>query len=377
MGLPPRQALTVREPDRSKLPPAIHPNLILALRFLITGLVCLLSLATCIMCILVVAYYNNHEPIIKPSWGSLIYLIVLGFLTPIVYFGYNIFLPLMPFIQYGDFLYGLFMVKIELLLQFTMCVLWVSGALAYACDLRGRENCQFDGYNHDPKPSDFEHACDLINWAVPLAYATFGVQVLLWAFETVFGLYTFLLLDQESLNEPHFEWGRRAYNYQHSPNHQRSRSITAPVANASPRGSAAGAGAGAAAGAAAASYRAIGRRSPPSRPDSENGGGGGGRRGAAYNDDNHEEANSEMGESRASIPVSLGSRGRRGAAYGGLDQSQAAADLEAGGGGAAAAAALASRPIRKPVSNSSVGGRRRGSVDEESGWHLKEDESDG
>lgn len=62
--------------------------------------------------------------------------------TGTIYIGYNIVLPLMPFIHYGDFLYSLFMVKIELLLQFAMCVLWVSGALAYANDLRGYENCQ-------------------------------------------------------------------------------------------------------------------------------------------------------------------------------------------------------------------------------------------
>ena len=45
-------------------------------------------------------------------------------------------------INYGDFLYGLFMVKIELLLQFAMCIMWVSAALAYDFDLGGYENCQ-------------------------------------------------------------------------------------------------------------------------------------------------------------------------------------------------------------------------------------------
>ncbi|EPQ30729.1 uncharacterized protein PFL1_01630 [Pseudozyma flocculosa PF-1] len=311
MGLPPRQSLSVPEPPREKLPPAVHPNLLLVVRFLITGLVCLLSLATAIMAILVVDYYNSHDPIIRPSWGSLIFIIILGLLTPIIYFGYNIFLPLMPFIRYGDFLYGLFMVKIELLLQFSMCVLWVSGALAYASDLRGRENCQFDGYLHYPKPDDFSHACDLINYVVPLAYATFGVQVLLWAIETVVGLYIFLFLDQESLNEPHFEWGRRAYNYQKT-SQPRSSMIGRPM-----RASAAGAP-------AAQSYRNVGRRGPESVSDRSSvtgSGGSPGRRGAQY-------AEPDM-ESRASQPVSLGSRGRRGAAYGGI----------------------------------------------ESGWHLKEDES--
>lgn len=235
--------------------------------------------------------------------------------TCIIYFGYNIFLPLMPFIRYGDFLYSLFMVKLELLLQFAFCVLWVSGALAYASDLRGYENCQFDGYYHYPKPADFNHVCDLINWAVPLAYATFGVQVLLWFFETAFGLYTFLLLDQESFNEPHFAWGRRAYDWKHSQgNHRGSTGSNTYRARAVAAGAGAGAGAGAAAGAAGS-------------PN----GNGRGRRGAAYNDpeaadseqgyegQHHDGGESELAEEmtesehgRSAGPLSLGRRGRRG-----------------------------------------------------------------
>lgn len=72
----------------------------------------------------------------------MIYMIVIGLATPILYFGYNIFLPLMPFINYGDFLYGFFMMKIELLFQFAMCILWVSAAIAYDQDFGGYSNCQ-------------------------------------------------------------------------------------------------------------------------------------------------------------------------------------------------------------------------------------------
>ncbi|SPO23998.1 uncharacterized protein UTRI_03461_B [Ustilago trichophora] len=375
MGLPTRRSLTVAEPAHNSLPGAPHPNIMLVIRFLITGLVCLLSLATAIICILVVDYYNSHDPIIRPSWGSLIFLIILGLFTPIVYFGYNIFLPLMPFIQYGDFLYSLFMVKIELLLQFAMCVLWVSGALAYACDLRGRENCQFDGYWHYEKPANFGHVCDLINYAVGFAYATFGVQVLLFVVEALYGAYIFLFLDQESLNEPHFEWGRRAYNYaQQSKQQQRQAAIGRSPVRATALGGAGGA-------AAAASYRDTGRRSPAS--SSANSSSGVGRRGMAYNDP-------EM-ESRASAPISLGSRGRRGTAYGGMqtedEESHVGRPLsvassqggDIGGGPLAAAAAAGGKGHRTTSSRggSRRGGSRRGPLsDEESGWHLREEESE-
>ena len=368
-----RHSLTVAEPARGSLPGAPHPNIMLVIRFLVTGLVCLLSLATAIICILVVQYYNSHDPIIRPSWGSLIFLIVLGLLTPIIYFGYNIFLPLMPFINYGDFLYGLFMVKIELLLQFAMCVLWVSGALAYACDLRGRENCQFDGYWHYEKPANFGHVCDLINYAVGFAYATFGVQVFLFVIETLYGAYIFLFLDQESLNEPHFEWGRRAYNYaQQSKQQQRQAAIGRSPVRAAALGGASGGGL------AAASYRDVGRRSPGS--SSAGSSVGVGRRGAAYNDP-------EM-ESRASAPISLGSRGRRGAAYGGMQEedeesqvgrprSPTSSEGGIGGGPLAAAAAAGGGRATSSPGGSRGGGARRGPLsDEESGWHLREEDSE-
>ncbi|SNX86446.1 uncharacterized protein MEPE_05155 [Melanopsichium pennsylvanicum] len=374
MGLPPRRSLTVAEPALNSVPGAPHPNIMLVIRFLITGLVCLLSLATAIICILVVDYYNSHDPIIRPSWGSLIFLIILGLLTPIIYFGYNIFLPLMPFINYGDFLYSLFMVKIELLLQFAMCVLWVSGALAYASDLRGRENCQFDGYWHYQKPDNFGHVCDLINYAVGVAYATFGVQVLLFVIEALYGMYIFLFLDQESLNEPHFEWGRRAYNYaQQSKHQQRQSAIGRSPVRVAPIG-------GVSAAPAAVSYRDIGRRSPGSSSAASSAGVG--RRGVAYNDP-------EM-ESRASAPLSLGSRGRRGTAYGGMQEEDEESQMgrpvsppssqgEIGGGPLAAAAAAGGKG--RGATSSRGGSRRAGSrrgplSDEESGWHLREEESE-
>ncbi|KAI3487224.1 hypothetical protein L1887_48808 [Cichorium endivia] len=103
-----------------------------------------------------------------------------------------------------------------------------------------------------------------------------------------------------------------------------------------------------------------------------------GRRGAAYNDPDM--------ESRASAPVSLGSRGRRGVAYGGMvdeDEesqiggrplSQSSSQGDVGGGPLAAAAAAGGRA-------SSRGGSKRGSrrgplSDEESGWHLREEDSE-
>lgn len=281
MGLPPRHSRTVPAPPRTGGAPAINPNLVLAVRFLLSLLVSLLALAAAIMAILVVQYYNNHDPIIRPSWGSLIFIIVLGLLTPILYFGYNILLPIAPFINYGDFLYGIMMVKIELLFQFSMAVLWVSGALAYASDLRGYENCTFDGYYHYDKPSDFNHVCDLTNWVVPLNYAAFGVQAALFAFELLFGLYTFLYLDQESLSEPHFAWGRRAYDYRTGANQSGSAG----------RGNA---------------YRARAINADDQSVDSD--APGAGRRGAAYHDE--ERGSEEMGEATHDGPATLGSRGR-------------------------------------------------------------------
>lgn len=215
------------------------------------------------------------------------------------------------------------MVKLELLLQFTFCVLWVSGALAYANDLRGYENCQFDGYFHYPKPADFMHVCDLTNWVVPLAYATFGVQVLLFVFEFVFGMYTFLYLDQESLSEPHFSWGRRAYDYR----------VGAGQSGSASRGNAYRA-------------RAINADGSSANGSEDNVAGvGTGRRGAAYNDE--ERQSEEMAESVNSRPTSLGARGRGRRGYD--DEAGDQSDQEA------------------------YGGIQRDDEDDTEGWHLREE----
>ncbi len=260
MVLPQRRSLTVTEPSRGPRSP--HPNVMLVIRFLVTGLVCLLSLGTAIIAILVVAYYNNNQPIIAPSWGSLIFLIILGLFTPIIYFGYNIFLPLMPFINYGDFLYSLFMVKIELLLQFAMCVLWVSGALAFANDLRPARVTRTASSTATGTTRSRATSTIRVNssttarlrvryvWraGVPLRH-----RVPLWHVHLP-------AARQESLNEPHFEWGRRAYNFgQQSKQQQQQRSNA--IGRAPARSMAVG---GAAGGLAAQSYRNDGRRSPGS-----------------------------------------------------------------------------------------------------------------
>lgn len=395
MGLPERYSLTVPARDVRSAPPAVNPNLILILRFLLTALVCGLALATTIMCLLVVVYYNSNDPIVRPSWGSLIFLIVLGFFTCIIYFGYNIFLPLMPFIKYGDFLYSIFMVKIELVLQFAMCVLWVSGALAYASDLRGYENCQFDGYLHYTEPDDFRHVCDLINWAVPLAYATFGVQVLLWALETTFGLYLFLFLDQDSLNEPHFTWGRRAFDWKRSakqqlalqqsnngPTNYRARAVSAPTGGAGAAGLGAGYAAGRGGGRRGSAYREDGDSERYSdrtlsatelREEDEDG----------YTEGVTEMTETQMGDDRPRRPLSLGKRGKRGyndeeSGYGRSRSSQSQRSISEGTG----------RGYRRnydedqePMGYYPHENRRRGSLgrgpgvqtDEEStGWHLRQ-----
>lgn len=217
MVLPERYSLTTEAQSPERQLPAPSPKFLQFMRFAFAVLICLMALATAIMAILAVNYFRTHKPVITPSWGSLIFLIVMGFLTSIIYFGYYIFLPPLPFIRRGSFLSSLFMMKIDLLFQFGMCSIWISGALAYASDFRGRENCMFDGYYHYPKPSDWNHACDLLNWTVPLAYATFGLEAGLLGFELLFTSYIFLFIDQEVLNEVNYEWGRRAYEFQHQP----------------------------------------------------------------------------------------------------------------------------------------------------------------
>lgn len=139
---------------------------------------------------------------------------MLGLLTPIIYVGYNVVIPLAPFIHPGDILYTLLDVKMELLLQFSMCVLWVSGTLAYFEDLGGRGACEFDSYYHYAQPDDWDHVCDLRNLIWPFCFSAFALQVLSFFVELLCAAYIFLFLDQEVLNEPHFSWGRRAYDFQ-------------------------------------------------------------------------------------------------------------------------------------------------------------------
>ncbi|WFD42450.1 hypothetical protein MPSI1_001095 [Malassezia psittaci] len=174
-----------------------------------------MALATSIVSILTVNYFRTHKPIIYPSWGSLIFMVVMGFLTCLIYFGYYVFLPASNIFKRGSFMSFLFLVKTELLFQFGMCSIWISGSIAYASDFRGHDNCLFDGYYHYTKPSDWNHVCNLINYIVPLAYATFGVQAAFMAVEGLFAMYLFLFVDQDSINEPFWEWGQRAWNYQH------------------------------------------------------------------------------------------------------------------------------------------------------------------
>lgn len=214
MALPERYSLTTKATDAQSQHKAPNPKFLQFMRFLFSMLVCLMALATAIMSIIAVNYYRSHKPIVIPSWGSLIFLVVMGFLTSIMYFGYFVFFPLLPMFRFGSFLSGLLTMKMEVLFQFSMCAIWISGALAYACDFRGRQYCLFDGYYHYPKPSDWNHLCDIINWIVPMAYATFGIQAAFFGFEVLMLTYMFLFVDQDVVSEPFSEWGQRAYNFQ-------------------------------------------------------------------------------------------------------------------------------------------------------------------
>ncbi|WFD36111.1 thymidylate synthase [Malassezia cuniculi] len=217
MVLPPRYALQTPAVNPATSSKAPSPSFLKLVRVLFTILVCLTALATSIMACLVMNYYLTHQPMIIQSWSSLIFILMIGFMTCCIYFGYYIFFPSLSIFRRGSFLGNLFMMKVELLFQFSMCAIWISSALAYAADMRGRENCLFDGYYHYERPADFDHLCDLINWVVPLAYATFGVQAAFFGFELLFSIYIFLFIDQDVLDEPFFEWGNRAWNYQHQP----------------------------------------------------------------------------------------------------------------------------------------------------------------
>jgi len=96
-------------------------------------------LATAGMCIAVVYYYNHVGPVIKPAWGSLIAVIVFGILTPGVLFGTLLVTPRL--FRSGSVPDIVNQTRMELLSLFALSAIWISGALALACDLRGKENC--------------------------------------------------------------------------------------------------------------------------------------------------------------------------------------------------------------------------------------------
>jgi len=104
--------------------------------FLLTSLS---ALTTAALCLSVVVYYNTHGPVIKPSWGSLIACIVFGLGTPFVLFGTMLVTP--RILRRGSALDIVNQTRMELLLLFAVAAVWISGALALACDLRGQENC--------------------------------------------------------------------------------------------------------------------------------------------------------------------------------------------------------------------------------------------
>ncbi|GAA5963365.1 hypothetical protein JCM3765_007001 [Sporobolomyces pararoseus] len=188
---------------------APHPGLIRSLRALLYLVTSGASLATAGMCIAVVYYYNHVGPVIKPAWGSLIACIVFGILTPGVLFGTLLVTPRL--FRSGSVPDIVNQTRMELLSLFALSAIWISGALALACDLRGKENCLWDGYYHYPKPSDFDDVCNRINYSVALAYTTFGLCALTMSVVWLITIYILLFLDQEVLTEKTNSLGTRAY----------------------------------------------------------------------------------------------------------------------------------------------------------------------
>ncbi|KAL4401870.1 hypothetical protein ACI68E_001521 [Malassezia pachydermatis] len=215
MVLPERYSLTTpaQKPENMHWTP--NPKSLLVIRFIFTVLTCLMALATSIMTAVVINYFMSHQPMIFPPMSSMIFMTMIGFLTCIIYFGYFIFLPSLSFMRRGSMLWIMFTMKIEIFFLFGMSAIWISAALAYAADYRGHENCIWDGYYHYPKPSNWNHLCDMINWVVGMAYATFGIQVAFFAFDLFMVAYMFLFVDQDSISEPFYEWGTRAWEYKH------------------------------------------------------------------------------------------------------------------------------------------------------------------
>ncbi|GAA6048354.1 hypothetical protein JCM3770_000964 [Rhodotorula araucariae] len=188
---------------------APHPGMIRALRFIFYLLTSLSALTTAALCLSVVVYYNTHGPVIKPAWGSLIAVIVFGLATPFILFGTMLVTP--RIIRAGSALDIINQTRMELLMLFALAAIWISGSLALACDLRGQENCLWDGYWHYPKPSDFQDSCDRINWSVAQAYTTFGLTAAQMAVMWLVAIYILLCLDQEVLTEHTNSMGLRAH----------------------------------------------------------------------------------------------------------------------------------------------------------------------
>lgn len=86
-----------------------------------------------------VHYYNSLDQVIKPAWGSLIACIVFGILTPGILYGTMMVTPFL--FKHASFLDIVNQTRTEIVSLFAVAVIWVSGALALACDLRGTENC--------------------------------------------------------------------------------------------------------------------------------------------------------------------------------------------------------------------------------------------
>ena len=183
MVLPERYSLATPSQASQGMPWAPNPKTLMLIRIIFTFLVCLMALASAIMTAIIINYYLSHQPMIFPPLSSMIFILFMGIFTSIMYFGYYIFLPSLKTMRRGSMLAVLFTMKLEVLFQFAMASIWISGALAYAADYRGHENCLWDGYYHYKKPDDWNHLCDMVNWLVGMSYATFGVQAGFLAFD--------------------------------------------------------------------------------------------------------------------------------------------------------------------------------------------------
>ncbi|KAH8928711.1 hypothetical protein BT69DRAFT_451361 [Atractiella rhizophila] len=189
------------------------PSLVRLLRLFLFLLTSLAAIATAILALQVVVWYNSHTPSIAPSWGSCIALIVVGFLTPVVFAAQYLVIP--RIVRRGSVADAFFgQVRSELFLLFAFAVIWCGCALAMAVDLGGYENCIWDGYYHWPRPSSFGDVCRYINVTIPVAWVAFGFSALQMSTITALAVYTFLYLDQDVLSEPSYDMCGRAYRAQ-------------------------------------------------------------------------------------------------------------------------------------------------------------------